>query len=211
MCYPYLYWVRHLYPYLIHVQICIWLCLDIHISIYVNENSINHQLRRKKEAFYLSQMKMITQETESQKGLRTVLLTRSQRHSHIHFWAKDHASKWHIDILHKAYQGYIVQVSLYGGCSELPWPLTELGENALLLRSCAGGFLGGSVVKNPPAIAGDGGFREDATCCRATKPMDHDYWACALESRSHNHWSPSARQPGCATGGHGSGKPTNRN
>ena len=29
--------------------------------------------------------------------------------------------------------------------------------------------------------------REDPTCCRATKPMCHNYWACALEPTSHNY------------------------
>ena len=31
---------------------------------------------------------------------------------------------------------------------------------------------------------------EDSTCCRATKPVPHNYWACALESRSRNCWCP---------------------
>ena len=34
--------------------------------------------------------------------------------------------------------------------------------------------------------------REDPTCCRATKPVRHNYWACALEPMSHNYWSPCA-------------------
>ena len=28
---------------------------------------------------------------------------------------------------------------------------------------------------------------EDPTCHRATKPMRHNYWACALEPMSHNY------------------------
>ena len=32
-------------------------------------------------------------------------------------------------------------------------------------------------------------FWEDPTCCRATKPVRHNYWACALESVSHNYWA----------------------
>ena len=32
-------------------------------------------------------------------------------------------------------------------------------------------------------------FREDPTCCRATGPVRHKYWACALEPTSHNYWS----------------------
>ena len=31
--------------------------------------------------------------------------------------------------------------------------------------------------------------REDSTCLRATKPVCHNYWACALEPASHNYWA----------------------
>ena len=34
--------------------------------------------------------------------------------------------------------------------------------------------------------------REDPTCQGATKPLRHNYWACALEPESHNYWSPRA-------------------
>ena len=30
---------------------------------------------------------------------------------------------------------------------------------------------------------------EDPTCCGATKPVHHNYWACALEPTSHNYWA----------------------
>ena len=30
---------------------------------------------------------------------------------------------------------------------------------------------------------------EDPTCHGATKPVHHNYWACALEPASHNHWA----------------------
>ena len=30
---------------------------------------------------------------------------------------------------------------------------------------------------------------EDPTCCGATKPMRHSYWACALEPTSHSCWA----------------------
>ena len=30
---------------------------------------------------------------------------------------------------------------------------------------------------------------EDPTCRRATKPVRHNYWACALELASHNYWA----------------------
>ena len=54
------------------------------------------------------------------------------------------------------------------------------------------GFPGGAVVKNPPANAVDKGSspgREDPTCHGATKPVRHNYWACALEPMSHNYWA----------------------
>ena len=35
-------------------------------------------------------------------------------------------------------------------------------------------------------------LREDPTCCGATKPVRHNYWACTLEPASHNYW---ARMP----------------
>ena len=30
---------------------------------------------------------------------------------------------------------------------------------------------------------------EDPTCCRATKPVSHNYWACALELTCRNYWA----------------------
>ena len=30
--------------------------------------------------------------------------------------------------------------------------------------------------------------QEDPTCCGATKPIHHNFWACALEPTSHNYW-----------------------
>ena len=35
--------------------------------------------------------------------------------------------------------------------------------------------------------------REDPTCCRATKPVGHNYWDCALEPVSHNYWARASR------------------
>ena len=54
------------------------------------------------------------------------------------------------------------------------------------------GFPGGAVVKNPPANAGD--MRSSPGLGRshmrgATKPMRHNYWACALEPERHNRWA----------------------
>ena len=31
--------------------------------------------------------------------------------------------------------------------------------------------------------------QEDPTYCGATKPVHHNYWACALEPGSHNYWA----------------------
>ena len=31
--------------------------------------------------------------------------------------------------------------------------------------------------------------RVDPTCLGATKPMHHNYWACALEPANHNYWA----------------------
>ena len=38
---------------------------------------------------------------------------------------------------------------------------------------------------------------EDPTCRGATKPVHHNYWACALEPASHNYWAhvPRAHAP----------------
>jgi len=38
-------------------------------------------------------------------------------------------------------------------------------------------------------------IQEDPTCHRATKPVHCKYWACALEPRNYNHWSPWALKP----------------
>ena len=64
------------------------------------------------------------------------------------------------------------------------------------IKICLGGFSGGSVVKNLPASAGDGGWslmREDPTCLGATKPRHHNYWACAHEPRGA--WEPQLLRP----------------
>ena len=40
---------------------------------------------------------------------------------------------------------------------------------------------------------------EDPTCHGATKPVHHNYWACALEPASHNYWAhvPQLLKPVC--------------
>ena len=41
--------------------------------------------------------------------------------------------------------------------------------------------------------------REDPTCCGATKPVRHSYWACSPEPTSHNYWAhvPQLLKPVC--------------
>ena len=41
--------------------------------------------------------------------------------------------------------------------------------------------------------------QEDPTCRGATKPVRHNYWACALEPASHNYWAcvPQLLKPAC--------------
>ena len=41
--------------------------------------------------------------------------------------------------------------------------------------------------------------REDPTCREATKPVRHNYWACALEPARHNYWAhvPQLLKPAC--------------
>ena len=41
--------------------------------------------------------------------------------------------------------------------------------------------------------------QEDPTCCGATKPLCHSYWACTLEPVSHNYWAhmPQLLKPTC--------------
>ena len=53
------------------------------------------------------------------------------------------------------------------------------------------GFPGGSVVKNPPANAGDTASIPGlgrSHMHRATKPGHHNYWACSLEPGSCDYW-----------------------
>ena len=52
----------------------------------------------------------------------------------------------------------------------------------------------------------------DSTCQGATKPVYRNYWACALEPRNRNHWSPRSLDPVlCNKRGHCNEKPTPHN
>ena len=60
------------------------------------------------------------------------------------------------------------------------------------------GLLLCTVVKNPPAMQGthvQSLVREDPTCRTATKPVRHNYWACALEPKSHNYGACTPQLP----------------
>ena len=41
--------------------------------------------------------------------------------------------------------------------------------------------------------------QQDPICCGSTKPVGHNYWACALEPASHNYWArmPQLLKPAC--------------
>ena len=61
---------------------------------------------------------------------------------------------------------------------------------------------GGSVVRNLPAKTWVWSLVwEDLTCCRAAKPVCHNYGTCAVEPRSHSCWAltPQLLKPMCPT------------
>ena len=63
-------------------------------------------------------------------------------------------------------------------------------------------FPGGSVVKNPTANSGDRGSIPGpgrSHMPRATQPVCHNYWACALDPMSRNCWDPSTLELCSAT------------
>ena len=79
--------------------------------------------------------------------------------------------------------------------------------NEFIKVKLLGDFPGGAVVQNLPANARTwvpSLVWEDPTCRRATKPMCHNYWACALEPVSHNYWA-------CEPRIHCNEKPTHHN
>ena len=41
-------------------------------------------------------------------------------------------------------------------------------------------------------------IRENPTCCGTTKPILHNYWVCALETRRYNYWTCAATTEACA-------------
>ena len=58
----------------------------------------------------------------------------------------------------------------------------EEGSEEKDIRKAVLGFPGGAVVENLPANAGHTGSSpglEDPTCRGATRPVSHNYWACA--------------------------------
>ena len=88
------------------------------------------------------------------------------------------------------------------------------------IKKYATDFPGGALAKNPPANArhtcsspGPG------TSHGATKPVHHNYWACALEPVCHNYWArvPQLLKPTrldpmlCDKRSHHNKKPVHRN
>ena len=69
---------------------------------------------------------------------------------------------------------------------------SDLAAVAAAWKDKDGGFPGGSMVKNLPPVQKTQVWslvQEDPTCCTATKPMRHNYWACALELGDSNCWT----------------------
>ena len=80
-------------------------------------------------------------------------------------------------------------------CSVLSLTFRDFRLNKTLfpyLRLQSRDFPGGTVVKNRLPMQGTWVqtlIWEDPTCHRTTKPVHHNYWACALEPTSHNYWA----------------------
>ena len=58
------------------------------------------------------------------------------------------------------------------------WGTSPKTQHLMSLKRKRQGFSGGSVVRDPPASAGDRGSipdPEDSTCLRASKPIHHSY------------------------------------
>ena len=67
-----------------------------------------------------------------------------------------------------------------------------------VIKNLSKDFPGGSVVKNPPANAGNTWSVSDlgrSLVPQATKPVHHNYWACTLQLGSCNYWSLLTLEP----------------
>ena len=73
------------------------------------------------------------------------------------------------------------------GCESVTWFSRWQWDASWKSRLKMLDFPGGAVVKNPLGSKSLGW--EDPTCRRPTKPVRHNYWACALEPTSHNYWA----------------------
>ena len=73
-------------------------------------------------------------------------------------------------------------LSLKWSCSGLPWGLS--GKESAC--QCKGHGVWSLI-------------REDPACRGTTKPVRHNYWACALEPGSPNYWNPCASSLSSAT------------
>ena len=79
------------------------------------------------------------------------------------------------------------------------WRKSIENVNKTSHKEITGDFPGGPMVKNTPANGEDIGSIpdwKDPTCHIATKPMHHNYSACALEPMLHNMRSHHSEKPG---------------
>ena len=77
---------------------------------------------------------------------------------------------------------------------ETPWPLLPSCESFPKFQKKKNGEAYKNIYRTSLVANAEGMswilIWEDPTCYGATKPTHHNYWACALEPRSHDYWSP---------------------
>ena len=77
----------------------------------------------------------------------------------------------------------------YGqGCFSIQIRVIENENYRMVLGGCSGGSWLRIQLPMPETWV-QFLIWEDPTCCRATKPMSHNYWTCALEHGNHNRWA----------------------
>ena len=82
-------------------------------------------------------------------------------------------------------------------CHILSWMVLNLSESLFLIckmdtKRLAGTSLVAQWLRICLSMQGTrvrALVQEDPTCRGATKPVHHNYWACALELMSHNYWA----------------------
>ena len=115
------------------------------------------------------------------------------------FWISAHTEPWH-------YKLNFVQIWI---CPN-PSGLVFLSQEEIGHKKKHQGFLRGSVIKNPPANAGDTDSIPDPGRFHmpgATKPMHPNYWVSALEPGSPNCWRLRASGPELHKRSHHTEKP----